>query len=124
MLSGFRQFILRGNVIDLAVGVIIGAAFGGIVSSLTADIINPLIAKFVGQPDLSYIKVADTILLGKFLNAIIAFLITAAGLYFMIVIPFNSMMQRFAKEPPPAPPAPPTPTETLLTEIRDLLKKK
>lgn len=123
MLSGFRQFILRGNVIDLAVGVIIGGAFGGIVASLTADIINPLLAKIFGQPDLSHITVATTILLGKFLNAIISFLITAAGLYFLIVMPFNSMMQRFAKEPPPAPPAPPSPTETLLAEIRDLLKK-
>lgn len=123
MLSGFKQFILRGNVIDLAVGVIIGGAFGGIVSSLTADVVNPIIAKFVGQPDLSYIKVADTILLGKFLNAIISFLITAAGLYFIIVLPFNSMMQRLAKEPAPAPPAPPSPTENLLAEIRDLLKK-
>lgn len=123
MLSGFRQFILRGNVIDLAVGVIIGGAFGGIVSSLTADVVNPILAKIVGQPDLSYIKVADTIQLGKFLNAIISFLITAAGLYFLIVMPFNHMMQRFAKEPPPAPPAPPSPTETLLSEIRDLLKK-
>jgi large conductance mechanosensitive channel len=123
MLSGFRQFILRGNVIDLAVGVIIGAAFGAIVGSLTTDVINPILASIFGKPDLSHVKVGE-ILLGKFLNSIINFLITAAGLYFLIVLPFNSMMQRFAKEPPPAPPAPPSPSEVLLAEIRDLLRKK
>jgi large conductance mechanosensitive channel len=123
MLSGFKQFILRGNVIDLAVGVIIGGAFGTIVSSLTADVINPILASIIGKPDLSHIK-AGEIMVGKFLNSIINFLITAAGLYFLIVMPFNHMMQRFAKEPPPAPPAPPSPTETLLAEIRDLLRKK
>jgi len=123
MLSGFRQFILRGNVIDLAVGVIIGAAFGAIVASLTADVINPILASIFGKPDLSYIKIGESIMLGKFLNSIINFLITAVGLYLLIVLPFNKMMEKYAEQPPPAPPAPPTPTEVLLTEIRDLLKR-
>jgi large conductance mechanosensitive channel len=122
MLSGFKQFIMRGNVMDLAVGVIIGAAFGAVVDSLTKDIINPVMGMLVGQPDFSGVK-AGNILVGNFVNAIINFLIKAAGLYFLIVAPFNAMMKRYAAAPPPPAPAPPTPTETLLGEIRDLLKK-
>jgi large conductance mechanosensitive channel len=120
MLKGFRNFIARGNVIDLAVGVIIGAAFGSVVDSLVKDIITPVIGMLGGQPDFSAIKIAG-IGLGSFVNAIIAFLLKAAGLYFLIVLPFNNFAARLAAAPPPAPP---TPTEVLLTEIRDLLKKR
>ncbi|HTY41148.1 MAG TPA: large conductance mechanosensitive channel protein MscL [Thermoanaerobaculia bacterium] len=118
MLKGFRDFIARGNVLDLAVGVIIGAAFGAIVDSLVKDLITPIIGMFGGAPDFSAIK-AGPVAIGNFLNAVIAFLIKAAGLYFLIIVPFN----RFAKKMAAAP-APPSPSETYLKEIRDALVKK
>jgi large conductance mechanosensitive channel len=113
MLDGFKQFISRGNVVDLAVGVIIGAAFGEIVGSLTKDLINPTLAMVGGQPDLSGIQLGP-IQIGNFMNAIISFLIKAGGLYFLIVVPFNRFAARMT--------APPNPSEALLGEIRDLLK--
>jgi large conductance mechanosensitive channel len=117
MLKGFRDFIARGNVIDLAVGVIIGAAFSGIVDSLTKDVITPLIAMVGGQPDFSAVKLGP-MAVGNFLNTIVNFLIKAAGLYFLIVLPFNRFAAKMAAAPPP------TPTETLLREIRDALVKR
>jgi large conductance mechanosensitive channel len=114
MLKGFRDFVARGNVIDLAVGVIIGAAFGAVVDSLVKDIITPIIGMVGGQPDFSAIKVGS-VALGSFVNAIVAFLIKAAGLYFLIVLPFNKIAARMAAA------APPTPQELVLREIRDLL---
>jgi large conductance mechanosensitive channel len=120
MFDGFKKFVLRGNVIDLAVGVIIGAAFGSIVDSLVKDIITPMIGAIGGQPDFSAIKPGG-IGLGNFLNALIAFLLKAAALYFVIVVPFNRLIARLA--PPPAP-AGPTNEEKLLMEIRDLLKAR
>jgi large conductance mechanosensitive channel len=114
MLKGFRDFIGRGNVIDLAVGVIIGVAFGAIVDSLVKDIITPIIGLLGGQPDFSALKVGS-IGVGTFVNAVISFLIKAAGLYFLIVLPFNRLAARMAAT------APPTPQEQLLREIRDLL---
>jgi len=120
MLKGFRDFAARGNVIDLAVGVIIGAAFGGIVDSLVKDLITPLIGLLGGNPDFSALK-AGPVNIGTFINSVIAFLIKAAGLYFLIVLPFN----RFTAKPvAPAPPPPPSREEVLLGEIRDLLKQK
>ena len=116
MLKGFRDFVARGNVIDLAVGVIIGAAFGGIVDSLVKDIITPIMGMAGGQPDFSAIRLGS-IGIGSFINAVISFLIKAAGLYFLIVLPFNRLAARMAAV------APPTPQETLLGEIRDLLKQ-
>jgi len=121
MLKGFRTFLLRGNVIDLAVGVIIGASFGAIVDSMVKDLITPLIGVIGGQPDFSAVK-AGPVMLGNFINALIAFLLKAAGLYFLIVLPFASFAARMAAAPPP--PAPPTPEAVLLTEIRDLLKSR
>ena len=115
MLKGFRDFIARGNVIDLAVGVIIGAAFGGIVDSLVKDIITPIIGMLGGQPDFAALKVGP-VLLGNFVNALVSFVIKAAGLYFLIVIPFTRMAASLAAAAPPA-----TPSELLLKEIRDLL---
>lgn len=117
MLKGFRDFVARGNVIDLAVGVIIGAAFGAIVDSLVKDIITPIIGLAGGQPDFSAIKLGP-IGLGSFVNAVMAFLIKAAGLYFLIVLPFNKLAARLAAV------APPTRQEVLLQEIRDALQKK
>ena len=120
MLKGFRDFAARGNVVDLAVGVIIGAAFGGIVDSLVKDLITPVIGLLGGTPDFSALK-AGPINVGNFINAVIAFLIKAAGLYFLIVLPFN----RFTSKPvEPPPPPPPSPEVVLLGEIRDLLKAK
>ncbi len=121
MLKGFRDFILRGNVVDLAVAVIIGAAFGAITSSLTADVITPLISALVGAPDFSSMVVHVPVLhkvappsplpagyiapgelhLGKFLNAVINFLLNAAAIYFMIVMPMKYLLARF--EAPAAP---------------------
>jgi large conductance mechanosensitive channel len=120
MLAGFRNFIARGNVIDLAAAVIIGAAFGGIVDSLSKDIITPIIGMVGGQPDFSALKIG-AIGIGNFINSIISFLIKAAGLYFLIVLPFSRYAARLAAAPPP--PAPPTQTEILLTEIRDQLRR-
>ncbi|HLH02006.1 MAG TPA: large conductance mechanosensitive channel protein MscL [Bryobacteraceae bacterium] len=115
MLKGFRAFISRGNMIDLAVGVIIGAAFTGIVDSLTKDIITPILGHLGGQPDFSAIKPFG-IGVGNFINAVISFLIKAAGLYFLIVLPFNRFTKRLA--------APPTTSEALLAEIRDTLQNR
>lgn len=102
-------------MIDLAVGVIIGAAFSGIVDSLTKDIITPIIGMLGGQPDFSSIKPFG-IGIGNFLNAVISFLIKAAGLYFLIVLPFNRFAKRLS--------AAPTPAEALLAEIRDTLQTR
>jgi large conductance mechanosensitive channel len=120
MLKGFRDFIARGNVIDLAVGVIIGAAFGAIVDSLVKDLITPLLGLLGGQPDFSAVK-AGPLGVGSFVNAVLAFLIKAAGLYVLIVVPFNRLM---AKQAPSAPTPAPHPQEVLLREIRDLLKQR
>jgi large conductance mechanosensitive channel len=117
MLKGFKDFILRGNVLDLAVGIIIGAAFGGIVTSLVKDVITPVIGAIGGQPDFSGIKVGP-ILLGNFLNALVSFLFIAAALYF-VVVPVNKLSRKKEAAPPPPPEE-----VVLLKEIRDLLKKK
>ena len=121
MLKGFRDFIARGNVLDLAVGVIIGAAFGAIVDSLVKDLITPIIGMLGGAPDFSGLKIGS-IGIGNFINAVIAFLIKAAGVYFLIVVPFNRFAKKLAAAPPP--PAPPTQSELYLKEIRDALVKR
>ena len=118
MLKGFRDFIARGNVLDLAVGVIIGAAFGAIVDSLVKDLITPIIGLAGGTPDFSALKLGP-INIGNFINALIAFLIKAAGLYFLIIVPFNRFATKLAAAPPP-----PTQSELYLKEIRDLLAKR
>lgn len=100
-------------MIDLAAGVIIGAAFSGIVDSLTKDVITPALGLIGGQPDFSSFKLGP-LGVGNFINSVLNFLIKAAGLYFLIVLPFNRFAMRLAP--------PPTPTEALLTEIRDQLK--
>ena len=115
MLKGFRDFISKGNVLDLAVGVIIGAAFGAIVNSLVKDVLTPAIGQIGGQPDFSAIK-AGPVLLGNFLNAVVSFLLIAVALYVFIIVPFN----KFAKKKEAAPP-PPSEEVVLLREIRNLL---
>ena len=107
MLSGFKQFVLRGNVVDLAVGVVIGAAFGAVVTSFTANLLTPLIAAIGGQPDFSALQFTvgkGVFKLGDFLNAIISFLIVAATVYFLVVTPLNALMARMAKAHAPADP--------------------
>ncbi len=121
MLKGFRDFIARGNVLDLAVGVIIGAAFGAIVDSLVKDLMMPIFGMLGGTPDFSAWKIGS-VAAGNFMNAVVAFLIKAAGLYFLIIVPFNRFAKKAAAAPPP--PAPPTQTEVYLKEIRDLLAKR
>ena len=107
MLSGFKQFILRGNVVDLAVGVVIGAAFGSVVTALTKDLLTPLIAALVGKPDLSAIKFTingSVFPVGDFINAVISFLLIAAAVYFFVVTPINALIARVRKAPAPADP--------------------
>src|SRR5262249_57038919 len=121
MLSGFKKFILRGNVVDMAVGVIVGAAFGAIVKSMVEDIITPLIGMAGGAPDFSDLRIVGTpIMIGKFINALINFLIQATVVYFVIVVPITKLSERIVKEEPKSLPE----DIKLLTEIRDLLKAK
>jgi large conductance mechanosensitive channel len=107
MFKGFKEFILRGNVIDLAVAVVIGAAFGAVVTALTKDLLTPLIAALVGQPDFSTIKFTvngSEFLIGDFVNALIAFLLVAAAIYFFVVAPMNAIIARRRRgEPSPDP---------------------
>lgn len=117
MLKGFRDFVARGNVMDLAVAVIIGVAFGAVVDSMVKDLITPIIGMLGGQPDFSALKLGP-VAIGSFINAVIAFLMKAAGLYFLIVLPVN----RFAAKP--AATVPPNPQEILLREIRDALVRR
>jgi len=107
MLSGFKQFILRGNVVDMAVGVVIGAAFGGVVSALTKDLLTPLIAALVGKPDFSAVSftINGTVFpVGDFINACVSFLLIAAAIYFFVVTPVNALVSRMRKDPAPADP--------------------
>jgi large conductance mechanosensitive channel len=120
MLKEFREFIMRGNVLDLAVAVIIGGAFGAIVTSLVNDIIMPLVGILMGGVDFSGLGVqvgSATVLYGNFIQAIINFLIIALAL-FLVIKAANRVMRKKAEAP--VPPAP-TAEEKLLTEIRDLL---
>ena len=100
MLKGFRDFILRGNVVDLAVAVILGAAFNAIVTSLVADVLNPLIAATIGKPDFSSVVLhvgGGVIKVGNFFNAAVSFLIVATVVYVAIVLPMNAMQVRMKK---------------------------
>lgn len=127
--SEFKQFIARGNVMDMAVGVIIGGAFKAIADSLVVDIINPILGIFTGSGyDLSALTVslpnAGELMIGNFLNAVINFLIMAFVVF--CIIKALNVFHRKKEEAPAAPPAPPAPSneEILLAEIRDLLKEK
>ena len=102
MLKGFRDFILRGNVLDMAVGVIMGAAFGTVVSSLVEKVLTPFIGMIFGKPDFSAIHY-QTVMLGSFLNAVITFLLTAVAVYFFVVLPANKLLARLKGPVPEAP---------------------
>jgi large conductance mechanosensitive channel len=106
-MSGFKKFLLRGNVVDLAVAVVIGAAFGAVVQALVKDLITPLIGAFGGVPDFSalfFTVNGSRFLIGDFINAILSFLVIAVVVYYFVVMPVGRLMDRFAPEPPkPAP---------------------
>ena len=127
MLKGFKEFIMRGNVVDLAVAVVIGAAFGQVVTALVNGLINPIVAAIFGKPDLSH-AMAFTInnadfSIGLILQAVLNFLFVAAAIYFIIVMPLNKLAERRARglevEPDPL-----TTDQQLLTEIRDSLRTR
>lgn len=122
MIKGFREFILRGNVVELAVAVVMGTAFGAIVNALVADIIMPLITAIFGKPDytsLVWTVHKSTIKYGSFITAIIQFLLIAIAVYFFIVMPLN-YLEKVRKRRQGLPEAPPTETELeVLIQIRD-----
>jgi large conductance mechanosensitive channel len=102
-MRGFKTFLLRGNVVDLAVGVVIGIAFAAVITAFVKDLVTPLIAAVGGQPDFStlYFTVNKSkFMYGDFFNAIFAFLIVAAVIYFLVVLPYTTLVERSRKEPP------------------------
>jgi len=106
-MQGFKQFILRGNVLDLAVAVVMGASFTAVVTALVKDIVTPLIAAVAGKPDFSGLAITvngSKLLIGAFLNEVIAFLLLAAAVYFLIVLPVNRLVARLNRgDAPPDP---------------------
>ena len=123
MLKEFREFVLRGNVVDLAVAVVIGAAFGAVVTAFVADFVTPLIAAIGGKPDFSTLDFTingSTFKYGHFINAVISFLIIAAVIFFVVVRPLNALAARRKRGEEPEPEAP-AEDILLLTQIRDLI---
>jgi large conductance mechanosensitive channel len=103
MLKDFKAFLLRGNVVDLAVAVVIGAAFGAVVTALVADLITPIIAAIIGKPDFSNLTFTinkSTFKYGDFINVLIAFVSIASAVFFFVVVPVNALMARRKTEPP------------------------
>ncbi len=108
MLKGFREFLFRGNVVDLAVAVVIGGAFGAVVAALVKDLLTPLIAALVGKPDFSNLTFTvnnSKFLYGDFINAVVAFVLVGAAIYFFVIVPMKAITTRLSK---PAPAAEPT----------------
>jgi large conductance mechanosensitive channel len=107
MLAGFKKFLFRGNVVDLAVAVVIGAAFGAVVTSFVTNLLTPLIAAIFGKPDfsaLSFTVHGSTIAYGAFLNALISFVLVATAVYFVVVVPMNAVQAHLKRnELPPDP---------------------
>jgi large conductance mechanosensitive channel len=105
--GGLKQFLLRGNVVDLAVGVVIGAAFGAVVTEFTKDLLTPLIAAIVGKPDFSAIFFeinGSKFLIGNFVNAAISFLLIGTAVYYLVVVPVNALIARSRRSEKPADP--------------------
>lgn len=101
MLQGFGKFLMRGNVVDLAVAVVVGGAFSAIVNALVKDIITPLVAALVGKPDFSALALEinhSKILYGDFLNSVVSFLLIASAIYFFVIVPMTSFTSRFASK--------------------------
>src|SRR4029077_11948660 len=106
VVSGFKTFLLRGNVVDLAVGVVIGIAFGAVVTAFVKDLVTPLIAALFGKPDFSALTFTinnSKFLYGEFINAVVAFVVVAAVIYFFVVVPYQALLARTRKEPPADP---------------------
>jgi len=105
-MDGFKQFLLRGNVVDMAVGIVVGAAFGTIVTSFVKDLLTPLIAAIVHAPDFSgiaFVLNGSKFLIGDFINAVVSFLIIATAVYFAVVLPVNTLVARMRRQPPADP---------------------
>lgn len=105
-MRGFKAFLLRGNVVDLAIGVVIGVAFGSVITAFVKDLVTPLIAAFGGQPNFStlYFTINNSrFQYGDFINALLAFVIVAAVIYFFVVMPYTALVARSHKEPPADP---------------------
>ena len=105
-MNGFKAFLLRGNVVDLAVGVVIGIAFGAVITAFVKDLVTPLIAALFGKPDFSSLSFTinnSKFLYGDFINAVLAFVIIGAVLYFFVVMPYTALVARSHKEPPADP---------------------
>jgi large conductance mechanosensitive channel len=119
MLKGFQDFILRGNLVELAVAFVVGGAFTTVVTTFTA-VLTGFVGKVGGQPDFGEVTLLG-VNIGMFLNALVAFLIVAAVVYFLVVTPYNRLQERMSAGEEPAPPAPDI---ALLTEIRDLLANR
>jgi len=116
MLKGFRDFIFRGNVVDLAVAVVIGGAFGAVVAALVKDLLTPLIAALVGKPDFSALTFTlngSKFLYGEFINAVVSFVLVGAAIYFFVVVPMQAALSRMKKPAAAAPPATKTCPECL-----------
>ena len=106
MLKGFKEFVLRGNVVDLAVGVVMGAAFGTVVAALVKDLLTPLVSAVAKIPNFSGLQFSlngSQFMYGDFINALIAFLLVAVAVYFFVVLPMNSLLERMKKAPPADP---------------------
>jgi large conductance mechanosensitive channel len=127
MLKGFKEFVMRGNVVDLAVAVVIGAAFGKIVTAIVDGLINPIIAAIFGKTDLTNVMTFEIndarFSIGLVLDAAIEFLSVAAAVYVLIVMPLNKLAERRARGQEPEP-EPLTTEQQLLTEIRDSLRTR
>lgn len=106
LLNEFKAFLLRGNVVDLAVAIVVGVAFVAVVTAFVEDLITPLIAAVVGEPDFSALDFTindSTFRYGDFINKVISFITIAAAVFFFVVVPVNALMARYSKEPPPDP---------------------
>ncbi|GAB3282170.1 large conductance mechanosensitive channel protein MscL [Sinomonas notoginsengisoli] len=127
MLSGFKAFIMKGNVVDLAVAVVMGAAFGAVVTSFVSNILMPIISLLFGQPNFDNFLVFGPVKIGVFLTVLINFILVAAAIYFAVVMPMNHMIERRnrklgIKEQTEEEPI--DPQVALLTEIRDSLRSR
>ncbi|MCX7606815.1 MAG: large conductance mechanosensitive channel protein MscL [Bacteroidia bacterium] len=122
MIRGFRDFIMRGNVIDLAVAVVIGSAFGAVVNSLVKDVLTPLIGALGNIPDFSALQVGP-IAIGNFINAVVNFLFVAAAIYLLVVVPMREMQNRLRKKEESTPVSP-SEEVRLLQEILEELRKR
>jgi large conductance mechanosensitive channel len=126
MIKDFREFLLRGNVVDLAVAVILGAAFGAVITSFVEDLLTPLLAAVGGEPNFDQLAFAindSRFRYGEFINAVLSFMIIGAAVFFLVVKPVNTLMARRKAGEEPEPEAVPEDV-VLLGEIRDLLKAR